>query len=284
MSNQLEYDVATILNICGEGISDILSDTLEGICVVFKEVSYSGHIPELDLIEVSLSSHNITYEDAIESVIEVMMTASEECLKLIGVSVNPDIPPPVMLKLLSALVTFDVTEFPQTMMDIVEASEDPVECAVNILDFISSEEINIWYDNITEVEVSFVENIKTLLLEAIDRLPPEFLEIYPDFNKKRKLIKEIYPENILSDYTTEAKDLNTLIETYSEILCKLPSDVFIKEVVALASLSNDDPNVSLESVDSIIEDFMDDPQERIQYNHLISKTKESLEHVFFRSL
>lgn len=282
MSQQLEYDVATILNICSDGITDLLSDTLESICGVFKNASYSGHLLELDLIEIKLASQEISRDEAIEAVVEVIMTAGEECLNLIGVSVTPDISPQLMYKILDALVDFDVTEFPSTILNIVDASEDPIECVVNVLDFISSEESSVWYDNVEDVDVSFVENIRHVLLDAIDKLPPEILEIDKDLNKKRKLVKEIDPENQLVDYTTESSDLDTLLDSYSVELSKLSCEGFIKEVVALASIADGEPNKRLEAVDSIIEHRIDNPSERLRYNHFISKTKQSFEHIFFR--
>lgn len=282
MSQELDYDVATIFNICGNGISDAFADTLEEMCSIFKEVSYQGHVLELDHIEVQLASQNISHEDAIEAVIEVMMTAAEETLKVIGIEVNPDIQPALMNTLLSAFLTFDTTEFPSTILDIVEASEDPIECAVAVLDFITVEEAATWYDVIEHVEVSFVDSLRRVLLDAINRTPPDFLEIDIELNKKRKLVKSVQPDNLLIDYTTESASLDVLLELHSGTLSKLSTEAYIKEVVALASIATNDPGERLEALESITEARIDDPMERLRYNQLMSRTKESLEHVFYR--
>lgn len=282
MTQELPYDVATIFNICGDAVNDEILDTYVGICSTFSELEFIGHTTELDYIEMLLSSHSISREEAIESVSETIYTSIEEILNLIGITVNPDISLNLLYKILTTYGTFDPTEYPQTMLDIVEASEDPIECCAEVLDFVTAEDTSVWYDSLEDVTPEFVSNLRMVLLNAINNLPVTPLKIDREFNKKRKLVKEVIPNTEMVDYVTESKDLNSYYRIYSNRLQALSNEDAVRELVTLAAVASDAPEERLETLDAILEDYIPDPEERIRYNSIVSQTKRDLEHVIYR--
>lgn len=282
MTQEIPYDVATILNICGDAVNDEILDRYQSICYLFSELNYIGHVLELDYIEMLLASQAISTTDAIQSVNEVIYTSVEEILHQLGIEIDPDTELHLLEKLLSTYGTFDPTEFPQTILDIVEASEDPIECCAEVLDFITSEDTSVWYNVLADVTPEFVSNIKSVLLNAIDLLPTTPIQIDREFNKKRKLIKEVLPESELVNYTTESKDLKSYYELYSDRLQSLSDEDAIKELVTLAALAENAPDERLEALESILEEHIPDANERVRYNGILSKIKRDLEHIIYR--
>lgn len=282
MSQELPYDIATILNICGESVNDEILDTYTEICSTFARLEYIGHVTELDYIEMLLSSHSISTDDAIASVDGVIFTAVDEILIQLGITIMPDVNVSLLSKILSAYGTFDPTEFPQTILDIVEASEDPVECCAEVLDFITSEDTTVWYTVLEDVSSDFVSNLRIVLINAIDGLPVTPLRVDREFNKKRKLVQAAIPNTEMVGYTTEAKSLDSYYKIYSQRLSELSNEVAVKELVTLAAIADDIPEKRMEALEAILEEHIPDADERIRYNSILSQAKRDLEHVIYR--
>lgn len=281
MSDELPYDLSLIYSICSDSVTNELLDLYQQTCSIFEQSSYTGHILELEHIYQLLSSQAISHSDAIDSVLETMITAGEEALNILGVTINEDIQLSLLNKLLDALLLFDVTEFPSTMFDIVEASEDPIECLAELMNFISVEDTNIWYENIVDVEPFFVDNLRLVLNDAIDKMHDVPLVIDKEFNKRRKQVLEVVPESITIDSTTEEKDLEELYDIHHKELQGLSMESSIKEIIALASISKSTPQGRIDALESILDKHIGNPMERLKYNRIIKDTIVNLEHVIY---
>lgn len=282
MIPDIPYDMATILNICGDTVNDEILDTYSEICTTFSDLEYIGHNTELDFIEIQLASQIMSIDEAVAAVNEAIYTASEEILAQLGISVDADISLPLLSKVLSAYGTFDPTEFPQTMLDIVDASADPIECCAEVLDFITAEDTSVWMNCLGEITPEFVSNIRYVLLQAIDDLPLVPLKIDREFNKRRKLVADAIPNTEMVGYTTECKNLGTYYERYARRFQELSNESAVRELVTLAAIAEDAPEKRLEALQSIIEAHIPDAEERIKYNGLINQTTRDLEHVIYR--
>lgn len=281
MSEDLPYDLSLIYSICSNSVSDEMLDLYQQSCNIFEQSSYTGHILELDHIYQLLASQAISQDDAIDSVLEVIITSGEEALRVLGVVVNEDIQLPLLNKLLDALLLFDVTEFPGTMLDIVNASEDPIECLAELMNFITVEDTSIWYENIDEVEPYFVDNVRLVLNEALSKIQDVPLTIDREFNKRRKQVLEVLPESVTINSVVEEKDLEELYDIHYNELQGLSTESSIKEIVALASISKSTPQGRIESLESMLDRHIDDPLEKLKYNRLIKDTITNLEHVIY---
>lgn len=282
MTEPLRADIDTLVTICTGCITDDLLDLYQGYCDIFYEVGFVGHLVELDYIEMRLNAHEITHDEAVAQVTECLLIAAEECLNVLGIEVDPDTPIPLIHTLMEAIVTFDVTEYPQTMLDIVEGTEDPIEFTAALLDFLTVEGEEVWYNHLENVESAFVENVRAVLVEAIESVPEEFLTIDVDFNRRRKLALTVFPSVTLINEVCAPTYLSELLETYTDRLTELDEATYIKTVVGLASVASDPPEALTDAVDAIIDEYLQDPGKRLQHNTMIQGLKQDLAHVIYR--
>lgn len=282
MSTEMPYDIATVLNICGSGVQDEILDTYTEICTTLSTLQYTAHVTELDYVEMLVSSQAIGREEGVDAVRETMYTAIEEVLAQLGIEIDPDIRLELLARILGAYGTFDPTEYPQTMLDIVEDSEDPIECCTNVLEFITAIDASEWYNYVTDVTPEFISNLRMVLLAAIDDLPVQSLRIDRDFQRRRKLVQTAIPNTEMVGYTPESRDLHAYYHMHHRRLQELSNESAVVELVTLAAIADHSPEGRLEALDAILETHISDPDERIRYNGLVSRTKRDLEHVIYQ--
>ena len=280
MNTELPYDLSLVLGVCSDRVTDEVLDLYQNICNTFRTSEYIGHIVELEYIDALLESQSITHTDAVDSVLEVLVTGAEECLHILGIGIDPDIPLKPLAVMLESLLDFDVTEFPETIYNIIEGSDDTEECLAEVLGFVTTIETHEWYEYITSVTPEFVQNLRRVLVEAIDQIEQPVID--QELYRKRKLLKEANPELSLVDYVTESSSLDDLYTLFEPQLADLSVESAVGEIIALAALADYAPESRLASLDRILEDHVTDDLERVRLNALVRSTKSRYEHVFYR--
>lgn len=282
-SFEIPYDLQTIYGICTDCITDDLMDIYSEMCAVFTNLSYSGHVTELDYIETMLISQSISRSFAVDSVLEVMITAAEECLHVIGVSINPETPIAIIPKLMAGLLEFDATDTPQFMMAIVADSEGPVECVCDLLEHITGLPSDTWLDVITGVEVKTIDAINYQLKLASDKqdtLVSEPVEL----RDKSNAVKQVFDDVRLLDISTESSSLEDLYGLHIASIVDMDPDTAVKEILGLAVMSNESSSTVNGSIDLILDDLFYNPTDRIRINSKVNEYKRQIEHLLSSKL
>lgn len=284
-SQEIPYDLAVIYGICTGSVTDDLLDIYAEICVVLHNIEYNGHVMELDYIESLLNGQDITTRDAADSVFEVMLTAVEECLNVIGVNINPDIPISLVPSLLNSLLEFDATDTPEPVMAIVDDSEGPVECVCDLLGYYTPTPSDIWLEHITEVDVKCIDAIKYQLRIVIDRLssldegPGDQVKVLRD---RAVELKSVMDDITLADISTESSTLEDLYHLHVGSIVDMSPDVAVREIIGLAVMSNESSVNIDRSIDLVLDDLFYEPSERIKVNSQVRELKKSLTGLLYK--
>lgn len=284
-SAEIPYDMAVIYGICTGSVTDELLEIYSEICTTFHNVSYNGHVMELDYIESLLNAQNITTSDAADSVLEVLLTAVEDCLHVVGLSINPDIPIRLVPSLISTLLEFDTTDTPEPVMAIVEDSEGPVECICDLLGYYTQTESDVWLEHITGVEVKCITAIKYQLKLAIDRITSNDLGL-GDHGKilrdRASALKSVMDDVTLADISTESSTLEDLYNLHVGSIVDMDSTAAVREIMGLAVMSNESSTSIDQSIDLVLDDLFYEPSERIKVNGLVRDLKRNLNDLLYK--
>ena len=288
MSTDLEipYDLATIYSICTGNVTDDLLDIYAEICNTFKNIQYSGHVTEIDYIETLLSSQTIATSDAVDSVLEVLITSVEECLAVIGVTINPDIPINLVPSLINYLLEFDATDTPSHLQAIVNDSEDTIECVCDILGFLTPIHSDVWMEHITGVDVKCITAINYQLKLAADRIETLESEASTDALLMRARVNEvkaIMDDVTLLDVSTESSSLEDLYHLHVSNIVDMDPTQAVKEILSLAAISNESSESMDLAIDNVLDDLFYEPSERIKANSKVSYLKRKIEHLLYRN-
>lgn len=284
---EIPYDLQTIYGICTDCITDDLMDIYSEMCATFTNLSYSGHVTELDYIESMLISQEISRSFAVDSVLEVMITAAEECLHVIGVSINPETPIALIPKLMAGLLEFDATDTPQFMTAIVTDSEGPVECVCDLLEYITGLSSDTWLEVITDVEVKTIDAIKYQLKLATDKqetLDSEPVDLVVEMRAKSNAVKQVFGDVQLTDISTESSSLEDLYNLHVASIVDMDPDTAVKEILGLAVMSNESATSIDGSIDLVLDDLFYNPTDRIRINSKVSEYKKHIEHLLTSKL
>lgn len=277
------YDIATIYGICQGHITDERMGLYTELCNVFTSVNYMGHLAEIDLIEVMVSSQTISMLDAVEGVHEALMVSAEACLQVIGVVPDADIPLGMMVRLCEVLLQFDVTETPELLHGILDASEDSVTCMADILGEITAYESHEWITQLEEVTPDCISSVRLLLEDAIavnEATAPSIIND-PELTKKKALLKATLPEASLA-LESSGGSLGELYEGSLNKLVSLDDKDALHQIMGLACISTESRTQKEAMLDNVIEDYFDDDRQRMAMGSVVRQLKSKLEHLLYR--
>lgn len=277
------YDVATIYGICNGHITEECMGLYVDLCNVFESVHYMGHLAELDLIEVMVSSQTLSMSEAVQGVNEVLIVSAEACLEVIGVVPDSDIPLPMMVRLCEVLLQFDVTENPGLLHGILDASEDPESCMADLLGEITEYESHEWISQLEQVGSDCIASIRYVLESAIEMNDAETpsIEIDPTLLKKKALLKATLPEATLA-LESSGGSLEDLYERSLKDLVSLDTKEALHQIMGLACISTESRVQKETILDSVIEDYFDDERQRLAIRSSVRHMKDKLEHLLYR--
>lgn len=284
MSSNLEipYDLATIYGICNGSVTDELLEIYAEICNSFTNIAYSGHVTELDYIENLLISQNISTPSAADAVFEVIMTAVEECLHVIGVSINPETPIAHVPVIMSSLLEFDPTDTPEFVAAIVEDSEGPIECICDLMEYFSTIDSDTWLGIITGVKDTTISAIKhqiNLEVNKQNTLNSDVPTIIADMRTKAQALKEVFEDVSLIDISTESSSLEDLYGLHIASIVDMDQDKAIREILGLAMISNESNSTLDGAIGLVLDDLFYDPADRIKVNSKVNNYKSKISHL-----
>lgn len=240
---------------CSEELATLYSQVLS----IFNTVGFTAHIDELDLLTIQLNDHNIAPEEVVEAADSVIRSAADKAFSMIGVVVTHDIPIGYLAEALDILVNFDTTEVPETIFNMMEASEDPVEAILELLEYQGTYLSDDWMCYIESVDENTIKRIKKISLDEIRSkntptqaaIPTDTLRRVSKLNKYRKdtLGAELSVEGI-----GVGQSLESLYSLHVGRLIDMSLENAIDGIFSLAAISN----VSQESLESEIGTCIDD--------------------------
>jgi len=146
-----------------------LEEEFVELAMLLSSVNFQGHLQELDVLYQQMDSQIVDQAEIVVSVDQILRIGAETCLNNCGVEFDPDIPLAMLTEACDIILKFDPTEFPQLVIDAIDASDDTVQTLIAILDLMGTYSEDDWFTQVARVSDAFSGRVRRFCAESMEQ-------------------------------------------------------------------------------------------------------------------
>lgn len=261
---------STVREIVRNRCTPELEERFVQLALSLSAVNFKGHLEELDVLYQQMDAQAVDPAEITLAVDQILRVGAETALNNCGVEFDPDISLEMLVEACEIILQFDPTEFPQMVIDTIDASEDDVECLASILDLLGTYDENDWFAQIVEVSDKFKDRVRGLCTEIAEQDSADKsagLEKAPLLKRLNFLVKS-NAESMGATLGKEERGLGMSLESlYAANVIRLmekPIDTAVEDLFSLAVISNESFESGMVGVSTWLDDLYYDSDMRRQ--------------------
>lgn len=254
-----------------------LEDEFVELAMLLSSVNFKGHLQELDVLYQQMDSQIVDPATIIVDVDQILRIGSETALNLCGVEFDPDTPMEMLIEGCEVLLKFDPTEFPQLVIDAIDAAEDPVETVIVLLDLLGTFSNDDWFPYVSRVSDAFAKRVRGFCAETLEQDITDrntSLATAPLLKRLNHLVKS-NAETLGAEIGKADQGLGLTLESlYAQNVVKLmdsPVDVAVNNLFSLSVISNESFEGAMVGVSHWLDDLYYDAEMRREAEQLRMK-------------
>lgn len=279
------YASSTIRTILECQTSDELIALYCQFAITFEKVNYTTHLEELDLLLGLITGQEIDNLTIVPTVEQILRIASERALAQLGVVFDDNIPMDLLAEAIDILLPFDPTDQPAVLKAALDAAEDADIALVRVLTMLGTREEFEWFDQIDDVDVNFVKNLRRVLVAAEELgeddsthrvLDAEFAKrISRLTHQKADSMGAIIAKQLEGDVSMEALYIMT-VGNLIDASCEKAVD----ELFSLAAVTRCSFESAIKQVGTCLDDLYIDPVERQKAGGMVADIQNQYRPIF----
>jgi hypothetical protein len=268
---------STVRDIVRDRCTPELEDEFVELAMLLSSVNFKGHLQELDVLYQQMDSEMVDPSEIIIDVDQILRIGAETALNNCGVEFDPDVPLSMLIEGCDILLKFDPTEFPQLVIDAIDAAEDSVETVMVLLDLLGTYSDDDWLPYISRVSDAFAKRVRGFCVETLEQDITDrntSLATAPLLKRLNHLVKS-NAESLGAEIGKADQGLGLTLESlYAQNVVKLmdsPVDVAVNNLFSLSVISNESFEGAMVGVAHWLDDLYYDAEMRREAEQLRMK-------------
>lgn len=253
---------------------------------VLLEATYTT---QLDVFQLMFTSIELDELDTLEVVVEVdnvLRESARICLLECGIHYQEDVSLPTLIELTRAILLFDTTEEPQTLIDIIDVAEDDHECLLTLLAHLTGIDDGEWITVISGVNEGVIDRIRDVAKEVLT-IDYQVDDIDYSLSDRLSKLKNVVADNTTQTQLVESLEslaspppFETLYMMHLNSMVEASMEDVVSSIYSLACVAHPRGDESFEAAVGGLNDFYEDPLERQQAGQLLYNLKGNYSKVY----
>lgn len=268
---------STVREIVRGRCSPELEEEFVELAMLLSSVNFKGHLQELEVLYQQMDSQVVDPNEIILAVDQILRVGAEVALNNCGVEFDPDIPMAMLIEACDILLKFDPTEFPQLIIDAIDATEDPVDTLIAILDLMGTYSEDDWFPQVSNVSEAFSGKVRASCAQTLEQDVSDrnaSLATAPLLKRLSHLVNS-NAESLGAELGKSDQGLGLSLESlYAQHVVKLmdrPIEKAVDDLFSLAVISNESFEGAMVGVAHWLDDLYYDSEMRRQAEQLRMK-------------